>query len=61
MPTPDRVRIPYEPCEGDRFQYVGTFGDGKQFMAFVTGAFPGSVHYPDPDSEACRNKQWLAV
>lgn len=36
MPEPDLLRI---PCEHDRFTDVGRYGDGCQFMAFVTGAF----------------------
>src|SRR5947209_3382139 len=37
---PDWLLIPYEDFEGGRFNLVGQYGAGNQFMAFVTGAFP---------------------
>ena len=62
MAVPDRLRIPYEPEEGERFHYVGRFKDGTQFMAFVTGAFPGEERYPDPGDDDWRSiKRWVAV
>ena len=60
MAPPDKLRIKNDRDEGGRFDYVGKFPDGKQFMAFVTGAFPGEDRYPD-SATARRVKQWLAV
>lgn len=40
MAVPDLLMIPYENVGGGRFTDIGRYGDGKQFMAFVTAAFP---------------------
>lgn len=61
MATPDKIRIPYEDFYGARFDCVGTFGNGNQFMAYVTGAFPGRDHYPDPSGNWREVKRWTAV
>jgi formate hydrogenlyase regulatory protein HycA len=55
---PDKLRIPND--EG-RFENVGQLPDRTQFMAYVTGAFPGGVKYPDPTSDWRTKKRWLAV
>lgn len=54
----DKLLIPHDE---DHFEHVGKLPDGTQFLAFVTGAFPGGVKYPDPSSEVASGKQWLAV
>lgn len=55
---PDNLRIPHDDL---RFEHVGRLSDGRQFMAFVTGAFPGDVE-PKWDTEEWREyKRWLAV
>jgi hypothetical protein len=55
---PDKVRIPHDDR---RFPYVGRLADGRQFLAFVTGAFPDGVKL-DWDSDAWRYaKRWMAV
>jgi formate hydrogenlyase regulatory protein HycA len=64
--APDRLLIFWEEDEDDRFHLIGRYGDGKQFMAFVTGAYPAdwwSGKYPP---EYLRNrwaehKRWYAV
>ena len=62
MPRPDCIRIPYEDYEDGRFCNVGRLDDGTQFMAFVTGAFPGPVgSYPAPSSDLRYLKHWLGV
>lgn len=61
MPAPDKVRIPYENFEGARFDCVGRYGDGNQFLAFVTGAFPGTERYPDTTGDWQQKKSWNAV
>jgi hypothetical protein len=58
MAGPDKLRIPQG--EG-RFEDIGTFPDGTQFYACVTGAFPGGVKYSAPSDEWRRKKRWLAV
>jgi hypothetical protein len=58
MAAPDRLRI---PLDEHRFECVGHLADGRQFMAFVTGAFPGGVKYPGPGSDWRTKKRWLAV
>jgi hypothetical protein len=53
---PEKVLIPHDDfC----FECVGRFPDGRQFMAFITGAYPG------PDRLAPNNwkdvKRWIVV
>jgi formate hydrogenlyase regulatory protein HycA len=55
---PDPLRIPHDD---DRFEYVGTYGSDRQFMAFVTGAFPGDNYYPGPSGDWTSHKRWYAV
>ena len=61
MAAPDKIRIPYEDFEGARFDCVGRYGDNNQFMAYVTGAFPGRDQFPPPDSDWQTIKSWNAV
>jgi hypothetical protein len=61
MAAPDKLRIPLETEEYARFDCIGRLEDGRQFLAFVTGAFPGEERFPDPSSSAIENKQWVAV
>lgn len=61
MAAPDKLRIPYEEFDGARFTCVGQYGNGNQFMAFITGAFPGREHYPDANSNWREKKRWVAV
>jgi len=59
MGRPDRLRIPHDPDPEGRFHHVGRTPDGRQFLAFVTGAF----EY-DPVAATQRwdgEKKWLAV
>jgi hypothetical protein len=58
MAAPEKLRIPRD--EG-RFENIGRLPDGTQFMAYVTGAFPGGLKYPDPRSDWRTKKRWLAV
>jgi hypothetical protein len=64
---PDRLRIPYEDFEEDRFNLVGRYSGGNQFMAFVTGAFPKDRPSRHGLPEYIRsvwedhNKRWYAV
>jgi formate hydrogenlyase regulatory protein HycA len=55
---PERLRVPRD--EG-RFEHVGRYGSGNQFMAFVTGAFPEGDPYPDPAGDWASKKRWYAV
>jgi formate hydrogenlyase regulatory protein HycA len=62
---PDRLLIPYADFD-DRFEFVGRYGDGHQFMAFVTGAFPADWWSGKNQPEYLRNcwmwhKRWYAV
>jgi hypothetical protein len=61
MAAPDKLRIPYEDFEGARFNCVGRYGDGNQFMAYVTGAFPGHDRFPDTTSDWRERKSWNAL
>lgn len=55
---PDKIRIPHDD---DRFEYIGRLLDGRQIMAYVTGAFPDGFPI-DRDPEIWRKaKRWLAV
>jgi hypothetical protein len=62
---PDKLRIPYEDWEGDRFHHVGRYADGRQYLGFVTGAFPDGYDWQrirDPNNNDWqRDKAWLAV
>jgi hypothetical protein len=62
---PDTLRIPYEGLECARFNCVGRCADGRQFMAFVTGAFPDDYDWQricDPHNNDWQtDKRWLAV
>jgi hypothetical protein len=57
---PDRIRIQLEPEPGSRFNCVGRASDGRQFMAFVTGAFD---YDPVRGSQllGIGPKRWMAV
>jgi hypothetical protein len=55
---PDRLRIPHDR---HRFEYVGRLPDGRQFMAFVTGAFPDGVKLNWDTDEWRKVKRWIAV
>src|SRR5262245_57226627 len=61
MSPPDKLRIEYEPDEWGRFHHIGRLKDGTQFMAFVTGAFPGTDRYPDTSGDWHHVKCWVAV
>jgi hypothetical protein len=66
MAAPDRLFIPWEEDEEDRFHLVGRYGDANQFMAFVTGAYPAdwwSGKYPPEYLRTCwpKHKRWYAV
>jgi hypothetical protein len=53
---PDKVRIPHQ-----RFEYVGRLADGRQFMAFVTGAFPDGIKFDWVADDWRKFKSWSAV
>jgi hypothetical protein len=55
---PEKVRIPHDD---HRFPYVGRLADGRQFMAFVTGAFPDGVRLNWDTDEWRKVKRWMAV
>jgi hypothetical protein len=55
---PDRLRIPQD---GHRFEYVGRLPDGRQFMGFVTGAFPDGAKLNWDTDEWRKVKRWMAV
>lgn len=62
MAAPEKLRIPYEDFDGARFDCVGRYGNGNQFMAYVTGAFPGRERFPDAGGTDWRTiKSWNAV
>src|SRR5438552_3310448 len=66
MAAPEKLRIPYEDFEYGRFNLVGQYGQGCQFMAFVTGAFPRNWWGGNRSPEELRNrwmehKRWNAV
>ena len=61
MASPDKIRIPYQDFDGTRFDCIGRYAGGNQFMAFVTGAFPGQDRYPDPAGNWREIKSWVAV
>jgi formate hydrogenlyase regulatory protein HycA len=63
---PELLLIPHEDFEYTRFSFVGRYGDGNQFMAFVTGAFPKdwwSGNYPPEYLRGrwAEHKRWYAV
>jgi len=60
MAEPELITIINEPYPGDRFYYVGADRDGNQFMAFVTGAFPGNT-FPKTNADWRDLKRWYAV
>ena len=53
MAEPDTLLIPYEDFEGGRFTHVGRYGDGNQFMAYLTYADPKIYHTEEvtPDGQ----------
>jgi len=66
MTEPDRLLVPHVDHGGSRFQYVGRYGDGGQFLAFVTGAFPRDWWNGARPPEYLRDwwrehKRWYAV
>src|SRR5687767_5497466 len=42
MSFPDQILIPYD--ESERFSYVGSYGNGNQFMAYETYGSPKRFH-----------------
>src|SRR5262249_41771188 len=63
---PQPLLIQHEDFEDARFSFVGRYGDGNQFMAFVTGAFPKdwwSGIYPPEYLRGrwAEHKRWYAV
>jgi hypothetical protein len=62
---PEKLRIPYEEWECGNFNHVGRCADGRQFLAFVTGAFPDGYDWQrirDPNNNDWqRDKRWLAA
>jgi hypothetical protein len=66
MAEPDRLLIPFEDSDYERFNLVGRYAGGNQFMAFVTGAFPAdwcSGRRPREYRRLCwaEHKRWYAV
>ena len=66
MSKPDRLLIPREDFEYARFDLVGRYGSGNQFLAFVTGAFPADWWTGRWPPEYLRtfwqeHKRWYAV
>lgn len=59
MGRPERLLIQHESDPDGRFHHVGRAADGRQFLAFVTGAFPydATIRGQRFDGE----KNWLAV
>jgi formate hydrogenlyase regulatory protein HycA len=62
---PDRLLIPYADYD-KRFSLVGRYGEGNQFLAFVTGAYPADWWSRNRPPEYLRNdwaehKRWYAV
>lgn len=62
----DQLLIPYEAFEDSRFDLVGRYGCGNQFLAFVTSAIPANWSietYPALYMRANedRYKRWYAV
>jgi hypothetical protein len=55
---PDKIRVPHDD---HRFEYVGRLADGRQFMAFVTGAFPDGYKMNLDTDEWRKVKSWSAV
>lgn len=55
---PEKLHIIYNP--DGHFHSVGIDGDGKQFMTFVTGAFPKGQKYYSGDDWPTK-KRWYAV
>ena len=66
MSYPILLRIPFEDHEYGRFSRIGHTANGRQFMAFVSGAMPRdwwSGKYPPQFIQAnwARFKRWYAV
>jgi hypothetical protein len=62
---PELLRIPYF-ADDERFGLVGQYGEGNQFMAFVTGAMPKDWWSGNRPPEYLRtrwaeHKRWYAV
>jgi hypothetical protein len=55
---PGKIRVPHDD---HRFEYVGRLADGRQFMAFVTGAFPDGIKLNWDTDEWRKVKSWSAV
>ena len=55
MAKPDKIRIPLD--EG-RFENVGRLPDGRQFMAYVTGAFPTGMEFYRGTTGKQRRNGW---
>ena len=56
MAKPKKVRIPYDDY---RFEHVGKLLGGNQYMAFVTGAYPGKKRLVPANWQDV--KRWIAV
>jgi formate hydrogenlyase regulatory protein HycA len=60
---PERLRVPHDD---HRFEHVGHYGNGNQFMAFVSGAFPADWWAGNRSPEYLQtrwaeHKRWYAV
>lgn len=53
MAQPDTLLIPYEDFEYARFTHLGCYGDGNQFLGYVTYATPKFYHTEEttPDGQ----------
>jgi hypothetical protein len=61
MAKPDKIRIPFEDDQDSRFYYVGRYDGDRQFMAYITGAFPDESQFPGPGDDWESIKSWWAV
>src|SRR5262245_20759262 len=62
MAAPSRLRIPHEDFEYARSGLVGTYVQGDEFMAFVTGRFPKDIReVPGGGDMWMQHKNWYAV
>jgi hypothetical protein len=66
MAEPEYLLIPHEDFEYARFDLVGRYGPGNQFMALLTGSYPRDWWSGDRSPEYLRtrwaeHKRWYAV
>lgn len=65
--APEKIQIPFDDDDNSRFNTLGTWGEGRRFMAFVTGADPidprfGRPMYPHPDDPNWpKKKRWYGA